>query len=1031
MMKKRRAICGLLGIIFSACIQPIGPAAPQNPAKGLVVIGISGGDARTLMPSDPVFTKYDMLFHCTSDAGIADVPLNNISPGEISGGVYQELEPGTWTVTVTAYVNLSPAGTPTDYVAATGSETITLTARNTVSKTVNISPAAITGTGNGVFRWNINISGITGIGSAYMDLKDDMGTSVLGSPKDLTGYPSGSVELVGGSYELTITLVKETAHAGKSAAVQIYPGFETPAVFTFTNADFAANAYIEGMAEITKPADLTLGTTITVRAYKDASYFNLLGQVTTVSGNWNMQVPVNSPVYFTLSVTGDGRTFSGGAGSIITNVPENGKSDIPLSMTIHELSMNPDPPTGGSIGMSVSGTPTFYAVAGEKVSLTVYPDPGKTLGTLAVKRNPGPGTVPVTNFTFLMPNEDVKIEATFVSAEKAITSFSLAGAQGFITNSSETEGRIAVTVPYGTDLTSIAPTFTLGHSGARMDHVTSGTADLRNFTAGPLTYTVTAPDGSSTRTYTVTATVAKIKTIGIISGALLAPNGFKKTRSDISGEINDISGEIKTKLTSVRGTDSIGTPITIAPSLYDVDVVVPAATGVNIPVTLTVPRADTYGNPITYDENPITAPFNVYIKNDARQITSFTFAGAPGFITNSTDGTTGTIDVTVPYNTTISGVTPVYTTSPGAGVSSSEGLAWTGGTKVYRVTAEDGTTRDYTVTVTVVNSPDKEITAFSITSPVPVPAAGTLLGTTFTVTVPYGTLRNSMAASITFTGASITIGGVLANAPSATINNVDFRSPVPCEVRAADGTTKIYTMIVLEASRSDKKLLTFIDPDPVSGAVGTVNETNKTVAITLSHGTTSFTPAVGISGKDYQPKEAWNVVPGANTKTYTVTAEDGSSQAYRVIVTVQSQGVIGVTPDSAPGDVTITITGYIDTVSPGSGGVGSSPPIDFGDPLVLSWRYDTLYLTATSVTDPATGNSVSVTDWQWYADYYYLETHREDDGILYSGWTVDGAQSATLIIKARYFTLAEHRIILVITTSAGVVYSKTVTFTVE
>jgi hypothetical protein len=78
---------------------------------------------------------------------------------------------------------------------------------------------------------------------------------------------------------------------------------------------------------------------------------------------------------------------------------------------------------------------------------------------------------------------------------KEITGFTIMGATGVITGTA-----IAVTVPYGTSVTSLSPTIT--HTGASISPVSG---EARDFTS-PVIYTVTAAD-SSTATYTVTVTV--------------------------------------------------------------------------------------------------------------------------------------------------------------------------------------------------------------------------------------------------------------------------------------------------------------------------------------------------------------------------------------------------------------------------------------------------------------------------------------------------------------------------------------------
>jgi len=85
---------------------------------------------------------------------------------------------------------------------------------------------------------------------------------------------------------------------------------------------------------------------------------------------------------------------------------------------------------------------------------------------------------------------------TVLSSAKAIISFTLAGTTGTI---NEAAGTVAVTVPHGTDVTSLTPTIV--HTGASISPT-----GAQNFSS-PVTYTVTALD-STTMQYTVTVTVA-------------------------------------------------------------------------------------------------------------------------------------------------------------------------------------------------------------------------------------------------------------------------------------------------------------------------------------------------------------------------------------------------------------------------------------------------------------------------------------------------------------------------------------------
>jgi Fibronectin type III domain. len=92
-----------------------------------------------------------------------------------------------------------------------------------------------------------------------------------------------------------------------------------------------------------------------------------------------------------------------------------------------------------------------------------------------------------------------KIVSVLPGSEKDITAFTISGQSGSTTISGTT---IAVTMPFGTDVTALTPAITLS-TGASVSP-TSGTA--QDFTS-PVTYTVTAAD-ASTKAYTVTVTVA-------------------------------------------------------------------------------------------------------------------------------------------------------------------------------------------------------------------------------------------------------------------------------------------------------------------------------------------------------------------------------------------------------------------------------------------------------------------------------------------------------------------------------------------
>jgi hypothetical protein len=86
---------------------------------------------------------------------------------------------------------------------------------------------------------------------------------------------------------------------------------------------------------------------------------------------------------------------------------------------------------------------------------------------------------------------------------KSITAFSLAGVAGTI---NETGKTISVTMPSGTNVTSLVATFTTTGASVKVGSTVqiSGTT-ARNFT-NPVVYTVTAAD-ATIQDYTVTVTL--------------------------------------------------------------------------------------------------------------------------------------------------------------------------------------------------------------------------------------------------------------------------------------------------------------------------------------------------------------------------------------------------------------------------------------------------------------------------------------------------------------------------------------------
>ena len=347
----------------------------------------------------------------------------------------------------------------------------------------------------------------------------------------------------------------------------------------------------------------------------------------------------------------------------------------------------------------------------------------------------------------------IKVALTDVvikSDSKAVTAFTFASppALGIITGS-----LITVTVPYGTNITALVPGIT--HTGASISPASGIAQDFTN----PVVYTLTAEDGS-TQIFTVMVTIA--------------PNSAKQLTS---------FGFTSPPATGVITGQNV---LVTVPSGTNITALVPSITHTGASISPASGTAQNFTNPVAYTvtaANGTTQIFTVTVTvalNTAKQLTSFGFTSpvATGVITGQN------ILVSVPFGTNVTALIPGITHT-GASISPASGVAKDFTNPVaYTVTAEDGSTQIFTVTVTVASNAAKEITSFSFTSPV---ATGIITGLNILVTVPFGTNVTALVPTLTHTGASIS--------PNYEIPQ-NFSSPKQYTVTAVNGTTAVYTVTV-------------------------------------------------------------------------------------------------------------------------------------------------------------------------------------------------------------------------------------------
>lgn len=277
-------------------------------------------------------------------------------------------------------------------------------------------------------------------------------------------------------------------------------------------------------------------------------------------------------------------------------------------------------------------------------------------------------------------------------------------------------------------------------------------------------------------------------------------------------------------------------------------------------------------------------------KSDLKSIVEFSIANVEGAVYEKSK----TITVDIPYNADVKNMKPVIVVSPKANVvpSSGESVDFTNPVR-YVVIAEDRSTQEYWVTVTVFKRDGKAITNYVVGDVV-----GIIDETEKTIALVFP--PDSDLTKLTPT-ISISEGATISTASGKVVN---LTEPVVYTVTAEDGKTTKYTVSATLDKRVGAKITNF----KVGGIEATINEADQTITATLPVGTdlTKLLPVISISeGATISPASG-KVTNFTNPVVYTVTAENGTKGKYTVTLSVAKR-TDKVIIDFRIGDVTATI----------------------------------------------------------------------------------------------------------------------------
>lgn len=354
-------------------------------------------------------------------------------------------------------------------------------------------------------------------------------------PQTLTAQEAGQLASGGAYLKVTASDKASVAQEGSyddkgqvdswgSGNVLCYMDLNKAVTFTVTAEDGSTQAYTITIAYTEPAPDQPVLTAGTVDRTSDSEA--KITFTSDMAGKYYYRLAESGAVPPDMDLSGDGLTAKKGTNTIslttlsagakdlyIVVVSSNGNASDVLKIAIpaydeaeimYKISLS-YPTAGGTITVSSTSAKT-----GETITVAVTPKTGKRLvpGSLKYSESTAGGAVvniDEKTLKFTMPASEISISCTWEddtsdtpsASEKAITTFMINGVTGTINDTAST---ISITLPNGTDLTSLSPVIGLGDDVKSISPASGKTVDLSK----PVIYTVTMKDGT-TKQYTVTA----------------------------------------------------------------------------------------------------------------------------------------------------------------------------------------------------------------------------------------------------------------------------------------------------------------------------------------------------------------------------------------------------------------------------------------------------------------------------------------------------------------------------------------------
>jgi tRNA threonylcarbamoyladenosine modification (KEOPS) complex Pcc1 subunit len=741
-----------------------------------------------------------------------------------------------------------------------------------------------------------------------------------------SGSPSSSINLNVGSNTITIVVTAQdnstkTYTIIVSRASPTLSSDATLSALTISSGILTPSFSSGTISYVDSVANEVSSVTVTPTRNESHATITVNGNSVTsgsASGAINLNVGLNTITIIVTSQDNGTKTYT----IIVSRAAPAVSSDATLSSLII---------SSGALSPAFSSTTTSYvdSVANGTSSVTVTPTRNDSNATITVNGNSvtsglASGAINLNvgsnTITIIVTAQDNSTKTYTIIVSRASPSASNDATLSSLTISSGTltpsfsSGTISYidSVENGTSSITVTPTRNESHATITVNgnSVTSGSASGSinlNVGSNTITIVVTAQD-NSTKTYTIIVNralpgVSNNATLSAltISSGILTPSFSSGTIAYTDSVANGTSSitvtptrteshaTITVNGNSVTSGSASGS-INLNVGSNTITIVVTAQDGTTKTYTITITRASPTTPTLSSDAtlSSLTISSGILSPSFSSATTSYTALVANGVssVTVTPTRSQSNATITVNGNSVTSGLS-----------SSSINLNVGSNTITIVVTAQDGTTKTYTIVVTralVVLSNDATLSSLTISSGTLSPSFSSAT-TSYTATVLNGVssvtvtpTRNESNATITVNGNSVTSGSA-----SGSINLNVGSNTITIVVTAQDGTTKTYTIVVTRPISSDATLSALTISNVTLSPTFNSTTTSYTASVANSIGSVTVTPtaneshaSIAITVNDTPVNSSTiSLSVGANAIVVIVTAQDGTTKTYTIVVT--------------------------------------------------------------------------------------------------------------------------------------------------